>query len=138
MNYGRLMLFLVFPMFSAHLHAADARITSMDLVGKWVTEGKESCDSNASQYVHLHDNGIMELGRGTKPRTVGFWIVSENVITLHMLVAPSEDDDSNVFYKGRYSYSYLTAEVVDASEGAIEIITGTTGNIKRQTLTRCN
>ena len=138
MSYIMRLLFPIFLMFSVQLSAADVNITPDYLPGKWVKGGKENCDSNASEYVHFRGNGTMELGRGAKPRTVGFWEVANNAITLHMLVAPSEDDTSNVFYKGRYSYSYLTANVLEANEGAIEIVTGATGDIQRQTLSRCD
>jgi hypothetical protein len=68
------------------------------------------------------------MGRGVEPRSVGFWLVRDNVITVHQLVAPGESDADNVFYHGRYSYSYLTAEVLAINQDALDIITGTTGN----------
>jgi hypothetical protein len=138
MNYASRLLLLVFVISNGQVLAEDANISFDNLKGKWVKGGKENCNSSASEYVLLRGNGVVELGRGNSPRTVGFWELSKNVITLHMLIAPSEADNSNVFYKGRYSYSYLTAEVLEASEGAIEIVTGTTGDIQRQTLARCN
>ena len=138
MNYRQILLFLIFPFLSGPLVAADVTINTNSLQGKWVKESKNNCDSTAADYVLFRDNGIMEAGRGGEPKSVGFWSVSGNVITLHMLVVPMEDDTTNVFYRGRYSYSYLTAEVLSATDDVIEVITGTTGNIKRMILAKCS
>lgn len=137
MNYRQILLFLIFPFLSGPLVAADVTINTNSLQGKWVKESKNNCDSTASDYVLFRGNGIMEAGRGVEPKSVGFWSVSGNTITLHMLVVPMEDDTTNVFYRGRYSYSYLTAEVLSATDDVIEVITGTTGNIKRMILAKC-
>lgn len=137
MNYRQILLFLIFPFLSGPLVAADVTINTNSLQGKWVKESKNNCDSTASDYVLFRGNGIMEAGSGVEPKSVGFWSVSGNTITLHMLVVPMEDDTTNVFYRGRYSYSYLTAEVLSATDDVIEVITGTTGNIKRMILAKC-
>lgn len=137
MNYRQILLFLIFPFLSGPLVAADVTINTNSLQGKWVKEGKNNCDSTAADYVLFRGNGIMEAGSGVEPKSVGFWSVSGNTITLHMLVVPMEDDTTNVFYRGRYSYSYLTAEVLSATDDVIEVITGTTGNIKRMILAKC-
>ena len=86
MNYASRVLLLVFVISSGQVLAEDANITFDNLKGKWVKGGKENCNSNASEYVLLRGNGVVELGRGNSPRTVGFWEFSKNVITLHMLM----------------------------------------------------
>jgi hypothetical protein len=80
---------------------------------------------------------LRKLAGGTELKSVGFWSVSGNIITLHMLVIPMEDDTTNAFFRGRYSYSYLTAEVLGSTDDVIEIITGTTGNTNRMILAKC-
>ena len=137
MNYRQILLFLIIPLLCGPLVAADVTIYADNLQGMWVKESKSNCGTSAAEYVLFHGNGTMEAGRGTQPRSVGFWVVSGNTITLHMLVVPMEEDTTNVFYRGRYSYSYLTAEVVTATDDAIEILTGTIGNMKNIILAKC-
>jgi hypothetical protein len=137
MNYRQIFLLLVFPFLSGSLVAADITVNTDSLQGKWVKDDKKNCDTSAAEYVIFRGNGTMEAGRGAEPKSVGFWSVSQNIISLHMLVVPVEEDTTNVFYSGRYSYSYLSAEVLRATADVIEIITGTTGNTKRVTLAKC-
>jgi hypothetical protein len=138
MNVRQLIFLAIFPLVGGSSLAADVTLVPADMTGKWVNGVKQDCGSSAAKYVTFRDNGTLETGRGTAPRSVGFWSTKDNDITLHLLVAPSTSDASNVFYRGRYTYSYETAEVLEASEGVIEIITGTTGNIERSTFTRCD
>ena len=137
MNYRKILLFLIFPFLSGPLVAADVTVNTNSLQGKWVKDGKNNCDTAAAEYVLFRGNGTTEAGRGTEPKSVGFWSVSGNIITSHMLVIPMEDDTTNAFFRGRYSYSYLTAEVLSSTYDVIEIITGTTGNTKRMILAKC-
>lgn len=136
MNTRRLLLLVVAAFSSAPALAADVTLNPADLAGKWVVGDKPDC-GGAADYAVFRDNGTLEMGRGATPRSVGFWSVRDNVITVHQLVAPGESDASNVFYHGRYSYSYLTAEVLETRQGSLDIITGTTGNTVRRTLTKC-
>ena len=106
MNIVRLLLLAVFIFSGTPSFAADVKLTPGFLGGKWSTEGKQGCGSATTQYVILHANGTMEVGRGDTPMSVGFWSVRDNVITLHLLVAPRESDTTNVFYQGKYHYSY--------------------------------
>jgi hypothetical protein len=137
MNITRLLFLTLLTVLCATSMAADVTLAPADLVGKWVVGGKQDCASGTSVYATFRDNGTAEMGRGVEPRSVGFWLVRDNVITVHQLVAPGESDTDNVFYHGRYSYSYLTAEVLASSQDALDIITGTTGNTVRKTLTKC-
>jgi len=117
--------------------AAEVNLTGDYLSGKWSSAGKEGCGSNAAEYVSFHAHGTMDAGRGTTPRAVGFWRIDGDEITVHLLVAPDESDASNVFYRGRYNYSYLTATILDAREDAFDTISGTTGAMTRNTFTKC-
>ena len=137
MKMKQLLLLITAAILGGYSHAAEVSLTPADLSSKWVWGVKQDCGSGAIQYVTFQDNGTLEVGKGTVPGAVGFWSLKDNDLSVHLLVAPSESDDSNVFYKGRYTYSYVTAEVLEASESSIEIITGTTGNTKRSTLSKC-
>lgn len=125
-------------LFSGIVIATDVFSAPINLSGKWVWGEKKDCESSAAQYVTFSDKGTIEMGKGVAPGAVGFWTLEDKTISVHLLVAPSETDDSNVFYKGRYTYSYATAEVLEAGKDSVEIITGTTGNTKRSTLTKCD
>ena len=138
MNTRQLIFLAIFSLTCGASFAAEVTLAPADLNGRWVVGLKQDCGSSASVNITFRDNGTAEIDRGTKPLSVGFWSINNAGITLHTLVAPGESDESNVFYYGKYTYSYLTAEVIEASDSAFEIITGTTGNIKRSTLTRCD
>lgn len=138
MNTKLLIFLATFSLACGASFAAEVTLAPADLNGKWVVGLKQDCGSSASVNINFRDNGTVEIRRGTTPLSVGFWSINDSDITLHTLVAPGESDDSNVFYHGQYTYSYLTAEVLEASDSAVEIITGTTGNTKRSTLTRCD
>ena len=86
----------------------------------------------------FHSNGTMEAGKGTVPKVVGFWSTKGDEITVHMLVVPLESDTSNVFYRGRYTYSYLTAKVLDTRQGTFDMISGTAGDMIKKTWTKCD
>lgn len=138
MNIKRHAITALLVLTGAPVCAADAVFTAADLVGKWVVGEQPDCGKSAALYVVFHANGTHEFGRGDTPGAVGFWKVGDNAITLHQLVAPDESDASNVFYRGRYSYSYLSAEVLDIRQDAFDVITGATGDTVRRTLTRCD
>ena len=138
MNAKLLIFLAIFSLACGASFAAEVTLAPADLNGKWVVGSKQDCGSSAGLNVTFRGDATVEIGRGTKPLSVGFWSINDTDITMHLLVAPSESDDSNVFYRGKYTYSYLTAEVLEARDDAIEIITGTTGNTRRSTLTRCD
>ena len=137
MKIKQVILLAITTLLSGIALATDVALVPLDLGGKWVWGEKKDCESGVAQYMTFSDNGTIELGKGYAPTAVGFWTLKDNTISIHILVTPGETDDSNVFYKGRYTYSYATAEILEASEGLIEIITGTTGDTKRSTLTKC-
>jgi len=135
----RKLLFLIIPtVLSMPSLAADVRLSQEYLGGKWSSDGKEGCSSIVADYVTFHGNGTLEAGNGAVPKAVGFWTAKGDEITVHLLVAPNEADTSNVFYRGRYTYSYLTANVLETRQGAFDMITGTTGDMVRKTWTKCD
>ena len=138
MKIRQVTLLAIPVLFSGISLATDAFSAPVNLSGKWVWGEKKDCESSATQYVAFRDNGTIEIGKGVVPGAVGFWSLEDKTISIHILVAPGETDDSNVFYKGRYAYSYSTAELIEARGDTIEIITGATGNTKRSTLMKCD
>jgi len=137
MNLRRLLFIGIFMLPGTPAIAAEVTLTTDYLVGRWTSHGKEACGSRAADYVIFRGNGVMEAGRGGEPKAVGFWSASGDELTVQLLVAPDESDTSNVFYRGRYTYSYLTATVLEAREDAFDMISGTTGDLVRKTFTKC-
>ena len=80
----------------------------------------------------------MDAGEGAVPKAVGFWSIKDDEIIVNLLVAPQESDTSNVFYRGRYTYSYLTAKVLETRQGAFDMISEITGDMTKKTLTKCD
>jgi hypothetical protein len=138
MNIRKLLFLTISTLLSMPSLAADVTLTQEYLGGKWSSDGKVGCRSTAADYVIFHSNGTLEAGNGAAPKAVGFWIAKGEEITVHLLVAPNESDTSNVFYRGRYTYSYLTANVLETRQGAFDMITGTTGDMVKKTWTKCD
>ena len=138
MNIRKLLVLIISTLLSMPSLAADVTLSQGYLGGKWSSGGKEGCRSTAADYVIFHGNGTLEAGNGVEPKAVGFWIAKGDEITVHLLVAPNEADTSNVFYRGRYTYSYLTANVLETRQGAFDMITGTTGDLVKKTWTKCD
>jgi len=138
MTIRKLLFLTIFALLGMPSLAAEVTLTQEYLGGKWSSDGKESCGSTAANYVIFHSNGTMEAGKGTMPKAVGFWSTKGNEITVHLLVVPHESDTSNVFYRGRYTYSFLTANVLETRQGAFDMISGTTGDMVKKTWTKCD
>jgi hypothetical protein len=138
MHIIKLLFLTISTLLSMSSLAADVTLSQEYLGGEWSSNGKEGCKSTASDYVIFHSNGTLEAGNGATPKAVGFWIAKGDKITVHLLVAPNESDTSNVFYRGRYTYSYLTANVLETRQGAFDMISGTTGDMVKKTWTKCD
>ena len=138
MNVRRLLFLAIFTLFGTPSFAADVTLTPEYLSGKWSMGGKEGCESGAAGYVIFHGNGTMEAGREATPMSVGFWSAKDDEIMMHMLVSPAKSDESNVFYRGKYSYSYLGANVLETRQGAFDIMMGTSIDMVRETMTKCD
>jgi len=138
MKIRKLLSLTILALLGTPSLAADVTLAPGYLDGKWTSGDKDSCGSNAAEYALFHDNGTMEVGRGATPLAVGFWSTKGDEITVHLLVVPSESDTSNAFYRGRYTYSYLTANVLEARQDAFDMISGTSGDLVRKTWTKCD
>ena len=138
MNIRKLLFLTISTLLSMPSLAADVMLSQEYLGGKWSSDGKEGCRSTTADYVIFHGNGTLEAGKGAAPKAVGFWVAKGDEITVHLLVAPNESDTSNVFYRGRYTYSYLTANVLETRQGAFDMISGTAGDMVKKTWTKCD
>ena len=118
-------------------HAAEVKVSSAYLEGKWVLGEKQACGSGDAEYLLMRRNGTVEMGKGGSARIVGFWEVNNDDLTLHMLVSPETVTGQNPFYRESYRYQYVTAKVVEMKPDAFGVIVTTNVEAGIQTLSRC-
>jgi hypothetical protein len=118
-------------------HAAEVKVSSGYLEGRWVLGEKQACGSSDAQYLLMRKNGTVEMGKGGSARIVGFWEVNNDDLTLHMLVSPATVTGQNPFYRESYRYQYITAKVVEMKPDAFGVIVTTNVEAGIQTLSRC-
>jgi hypothetical protein len=116
--------------------AQDAKLSPAYLVGKWSFGGSEGCAS--SDYALLRENGTLELGAGKTAGMAGFWELSNDTITLHMLVKPRSVLTQHPLYQDSYYYQYRSAQVLNTRPDTFDINVGVPQAAGTQyTLTRC-
>ena len=124
---------------SLHIPAAlaeDAKLSPAYLAGKWSFGGSEGCSSG--DYALFRENGTLELGTGKTAGMSGFWLLRNDVIIVHMLVAPRGGDTRHPFYGDSYYYQYRTAQVLNTRPDAFDLSVGTQeAPGTKYTLTRC-
>jgi len=130
-----LMVLLAF--FAAGGHAAEVKLSTAYLEGKWVLGEKQVCGSINAEYLLMRKNGTVEMGKGEAAGIVGFWELNNDVLTLHMLVSPATTTGQNPFYRESYRYQYITAKVVETKPDAFGVIVTTNVEAGIQTLSRC-
>jgi len=130
-----LMIFLVFVATGAS--ATGVKVTGDYLQGKWVLGEKQACGSGDADYLVMHNNGTVEMGKGGSAKMVGFWELDNDNLTLHMLVSPKTNVGQNPFYRDSYRYQYVTAKVVETKPDAFGVIVSSNVEAGIQTLNRC-
>ena len=118
-------------------NAAEVKVSSDYLVGKWVLGEKQGCGSGDAEYLLMRKNGTVEMGKGESVTIVGFWKVNDSELTLHMLASPETTTEQNPFYRESYRYQYVTAKVVEMKPDAFGVIVTTNVEAGIQTLSRC-
>lgn len=116
--------------------AQDAKLSPEYLVGKWSFGGSEDCTSG--DYVLLRENGTLEQGTGKTAGMAGFWELSNDTITLHMLVKPRRVLSQHPLYQDNYYYQYRSVQMLNTRPDAFDISVGVPQAAGTQyTLTRC-
>jgi len=126
-------------LFSLHIPAApaqDARLSPEYLAGRRSFSGSEGCGSG--DYALFRENSTLELGSGKTAGMSGFWQLSNDTITLHMLVAPRGVNTPHPLYQDSYYYQYRAAQVLNTRPDAFDVSIGVQPAPGTQyTLTRC-
>jgi hypothetical protein len=131
------VLMFLFAFFAADGNAAEVKVSSDYLAGKWVLGEKQGCGSSEADYLIMRRNGTVEMGQGETVRILGFWELENDTLTLHMLVSPKATKVRNPFYRDSYRYQYIAAQVLETRQDAFDVFTGTDVEGGKQTLTRC-
>jgi hypothetical protein len=131
------VLMFLFAFFAANGSAAEVKVSSEYLEGKWVFGEKQGCGSSEADYMIMHKNGTVEMGQGETVRILGFWDLDNATLTMHMLVSPKGTKVRNPFYGDSYRYQYITAQVLETRPDAFGVILGMNVEAGVQTLTRC-
>ena len=127
----------LFAFIATNGSAAEVKVSSEYLEGKWVLGEKQSCGSSEADYLIMRRNGTVEMGQGETAKIVGFWGLDNGTLTLHMLVSPKAAKAQNPFYRESYHYQYITAKVIETKQDAFGVIVGANVEAGVQTLTRC-
>ena len=106
------------------------------MVGKWSTGGLTGCSSDQDTYVVFHGNQTLEAGKGEAVGTVGFWLIDNDRVVLHMLVAPSPGREAHPFFQQNYYYQNMSPKILAVRPDSIDYIHDTEAGIKK-TVTRC-
>ena len=128
---------LLWVFLAAGASAAEPKVSSDYLEGKWIFGDKQDCGSADAGYLLIRNNGTVELGKGASTRVVGFWQLDNDDLTLHLLVSPQATKGRNPFYRESYQYQYVTAKIVEAKPNAFGVIVGSNVDAGIQTLSRC-
>ena len=117
--------------------ATEVMVSSGYLEGKWVLGATQDCKTVDSVYLTIRQNGTVEMGKGGSVKMVGFWVLNNDDLTLHVLVSPETTMGQNPFYRESYRYQYVTAKVVEAQPDTFGVIVGTNVEAGIQKLSRC-
>jgi hypothetical protein len=131
------VLMFLLSLIATNGSAAEIKLSSDYLEGKWVLGDKQRCGSSESDYLIMRRNGTVEMGQGGLAKIVGFWALDNDTLTLHMLVSPKSTKDENPFYRESYHYQYITAKVLETKPDAFGVIVGANVEAGMQTLSRC-
>jgi hypothetical protein len=127
----------LFAFLAATGSAAEVKVSSDYLEGKWVLGEKQGCGSSEADYLIMRRNGAVEMGQGETVKILGFWELDKDTLTLHMLVSPKATKAQNPFYRESYHYQYIAAQVLETRQDAFDVFTGTDVEGVKHTLTRC-
>jgi hypothetical protein len=137
MSIKPFVLTFLLVVITAGTSAAEVKVSPSYLQGEWVLGEKQDCKSADAKYLMMRKNGTFEMGQGESAKTVGFWELNNDDLTLHMLVSPKTSTGQNPFYRGSYGYQYVTAKVVESKPDAFGVIIATNVDAGIQILSRC-
>jgi hypothetical protein len=119
---------------------ANASDLSVDYIsGRWVIDA-ESCSSSTSEFIEFNKNGTFVGTITGIAEIVGFWVLKEDKIELHMVTSPASFHDLNkdlAQFDGIYSYFDGRMLIFNNQEKSFEAYGVVGKEIKRASAVRC-
>ena len=118
-------------------NAADLSADYLD--GRWVIDDQD-CSSPDSEYMEFNKNGTFEGTRTGNAEFVGFWLLKEGIVDLHMVTSPAFFDDLNkdlAGFEGIYSYFKSRMVIFNTQDNSFEAFGVIGDEIKRSSAVRC-
>ena len=107
------------------------------LLGAWSLDGKDRCKSADARLIQFDRDGTFKSVKAGRIDVLGFYMLVDNSIELHMLVAPDSGYANVTGFVGHFSYSYINAFIVRQEPDRLTVTTGPTGEEKSTLLDRC-
>jgi hypothetical protein len=135
-NYATILMVLCVFLVSG----ANATDLSVDyLSGRWVIDAQD-CSSPTSEIIEFNKNGTFTGTRNGKTEIVGFWVLNEDNIELHMVTSPASFIDLNkdlANFVGIYSYFEGRMLIFNLQEKSFEAYGVVGKEIKRASAVKC-
>ncbi len=117
--------------------AEEAKLTADYLIGIWSLDSGGRCNPPDGRSIRFYRDGTFKSDKAGRVDTLGFYMVVDNSIELHLLVAPDSGYANITGFVSRYSYSYINAFVVQLEPDELTVRTGPTGEEESTQLSRC-
>jgi hypothetical protein len=135
-NYATILMVLCVFLVSG----ANAADLSVDyLSGRWVIDA-EDCSSQSSEIIEFNKNGTFAGSRTGKAEIIGFWVLKDDSVELHMVTSPASFQDLNedlAHFDGIYSYFEGRMLIFNIQEKSYEAYGVVGKEIKRASAVRC-
>ena len=135
-NYATILMVLCVFLVSG-AHATDLSVDYLS--GRWVIDA-EDCSSPTSEFVEFNKNGTFVGNRNGTTEIVGFWVLKEDNVELHMVSSPASFHDLNkalAHFDGIYSYFKGRMLIFNLQEKSFEAYGVIGKEIKRASAVRC-
>ena len=119
---------------------ANATDLSEDyFTGRWVINS-QNCSSSTSEYIDFNKNGTFIGIRSDIAEIIGFWVLKEDNIELHMVTSPASFHDINkdlTQFDGIYRYFDGKMLIFNTKEKSFEAFGVIGKEIKRTSAVKC-
>ena len=135
-NYATILMVLCVFLVSG-AHATDLSVDYLS--GRWVIDA-EDCSSPTSEFIEFNKNSTFVGNRNGTAEIVGFWVLKEDNVELHMVSSPASFHDLNkdlANFDGIYSYFEGRMLIFNLQEKSFEAYGVVGKEIKRASAVRC-
>ena len=116
---------------------AAAKVTPKYMNGIWAIASAKNCGKKEFEKLMFQANGTFESRQFDSTGSVGFWRISDNVLTLHLVTSPEFYDKQLKNLKGYFDYFNLKVLIFNQEPDKFEAF-GLIGNqITKEMLFRC-